>query len=74
MPLASPPGRPDVIYGFGRIRLTLTADAWVMIARPGVEDVFVAVNMACVDAGPRTLLRYCHIYATTGLVAYQAIE
>jgi hypothetical protein len=54
MPLASPPGRPDVIYGFGRIdasgrvadrvtiaalgwrdgdRLTLTAEAAVMIAR-----------------------------------------
>jgi hypothetical protein len=53
MPLASPPGRPDVVYGFGRIdasgrvadqvtmtalgwrggdRLTLTADAGVMIA------------------------------------------
>jgi len=54
MPLASPPGRPDVVYGFGRIdasgrvadrvtiaalgwrggdRLTLTAEAGVMIAR-----------------------------------------
>ena len=54
MPLACPPGRPDVVYGFGRIdasgrvadratiaalgwrggdRLTLTADAGVMIAR-----------------------------------------
>jgi hypothetical protein len=54
MPLASPPGRPDVVYGFGRIdasgrvadrvtiaalgwrggdRLTVTADAGVMIAR-----------------------------------------
>jgi hypothetical protein len=54
MPLASPPDRPDVVYGFGRIdasgrvtdrativargwrggdRLTLTADAGVMIAR-----------------------------------------
>ena len=54
MPLASPPGRPDVVYCFGRIdasgrvadraiiaalgwrggdRLTLTADAGVMIAR-----------------------------------------
>jgi hypothetical protein len=53
MPLASPRGRPDVVYGFGRIdasgrvadratiaalgwrggdRLTLTADAGVMIA------------------------------------------
>jgi len=53
MPLASPPGRPDVVYGFGRIdasgrvadratiaalgwrggdRLTLTAEAGVMIA------------------------------------------
>ena len=53
MPLASPPGRPEVVYGFGRIdasgrvadratiaalgwrggdRLTLTADAGVMIA------------------------------------------
>ena len=56
MPLASPPGRPDVVYGFGRIdasgrvadratiaalgwrrgdRLTLTAEAGVMIARRG---------------------------------------
>ena len=54
MPLASPPGRPDVVYGFGRIdasgrvadratiaalgwrggdRLTLTAEAGVMVAR-----------------------------------------
>ncbi len=54
LPLASPPGRPDVVYGFGRIdasgrvadratmaalgwcggdRLTVTADAGVMIAR-----------------------------------------
>jgi len=54
MPLGSPPGRPDVVYGFGRIdasgrvadrvtiaslgwrggdRLTLTAEAGVMIAR-----------------------------------------
>jgi len=54
MPLASPPGRPDVVYGFGRIdasgrvadratiaalgwrggdRLTLSAEAGVMIAR-----------------------------------------
>jgi hypothetical protein len=54
LPLASPPGRPDVVYGFGRIdasgrvadrvtiaalgwrggdRLTVTAEAGVMIAR-----------------------------------------
>ncbi len=54
VPLASPPGRPDVVYGFGRIdasgrvadrvtiaalgwrggnRLTVTAEAGVMIAR-----------------------------------------
>ena len=54
MPLASPPGRPDMVYGFGRIdasgrvadratiaalgwrggdRLTVTAEAGVMIAR-----------------------------------------
>jgi bifunctional DNA-binding transcriptional regulator/antitoxin component of YhaV-PrlF toxin-antitoxin module len=54
VPLASPPGRPDVVYGFGRIdasgrvadrvtisalgwrggdRLTVTAQAGVMIAR-----------------------------------------
>ena len=54
MPLASPPGRPGVVYGFGRIdasgrvadrttiaalgwrggdRLTLTAEAGVMMAR-----------------------------------------
>jgi hypothetical protein len=54
MPLASPPGRPEVVYGFGRIdasgrvadrvtiaalgwrggdRLTLTAEAGMMVAR-----------------------------------------
>ena len=54
MPLASPPGRPEVVYGFGRIdasgrvadrvtiaalgwrggdRLTVTAEAGVMVAR-----------------------------------------
>ena len=67
MPLASPPGRPGVVYGFGRIdasgrvadratiaalgwrggdRLTLTAEAGVMIARrdPG--------GMATVPARP----------------------
>ena len=62
MPLASPPGRLDVVYGFGRIdasgrvadrvtvaalgwrggdRLTLTAEAGVMVARrdPGGMDL-----------------------------------
>ena len=71
MPLASPPGRPDVIYGFGRIdasgrvadrvtiaalgwrsgdRLTLTAEAGVMIARrdPG--------GMVTVPARPRIMI------------------
>ena len=55
MPLASPPDRPDVVYGFGRIdasgdRLTLTADAGVMIASrdPG--------GMVTVPARPRIVI------------------
>ena len=50
MPLASPPGRPDVVYGFGRIdtfgrvadRVTITALGWrggdrlTVIAEAGV--------------------------------------
>jgi hypothetical protein len=60
LPLASPPGRPEVVYGFGRIdasgrvadraiisalgwrggdRLTLTADAGVMVARRDPDGV-----------------------------------
>ena len=71
MPLASPPGQPDAVYGFGRIdasgrvagraaidalgwrggdRLTLTADAGVMVARrdPG--------GMVTVPARPRIVI------------------
>ena len=71
MPLVSPPDRPDVVYGFGRIdtsgrvadrvtiaalgwrggdRLTLTADAGVMIARrdPG--------GMVTVPTRPRIVI------------------
>ena len=74
MPLASPPGRPDVVYGFGRIdasgrvadrvtiaalgwrggdRLTLTADAGVMIARrdPGGMVTVPARNSAARTPG-----------------------
>ena len=89
LPLASPPGRPDVVYGFGRIdasgrvadraviralrwrsgdRLTLTADAGVMVAHrdPGgmvtVPDrphivIPAAVRHRCgLRAGDRVLL------------------
>ena len=70
MPLASPPGRPDVVYGFGRIdasgwvadrvtiaalgwrggdRLTLTAEAGVMIARRGPRR---RPRVRCLRSGP----------------------
>ena len=75
MPLASPTGRPDVVYGFGRIdasgrvadrvtiaalgwrggdRLTLTAEAGVMIARrdPGGMDMLAAYSFT--GGGPST--------------------
>jgi hypothetical protein len=71
LPLASTPGRPDAVYGFGRIdasgrvadravisalgwrggdRLTVTADAGVMVARrdPGG----VALHAPVADAAP----------------------
>jgi hypothetical protein len=78
MPLASPPGRPDVVYGFGRIdafgrvedpatiaalgwrcgdRLTLTADAGVMIVGrtvvPADEDGSGAEQLVTLTAGTR---------------------
>ena len=80
LPLASPPGRPDVVYGFGRIdasgrvadratiaalgwrggdRLTLTADAGVMIARrdPGGMVTVPARPCIVIPAAPRPPLR-----------------
>jgi len=82
MPLASPPGRPDVVYGFGRIdasgrvadrvttaalgwrggdRLTVTAEAGVMIARrdPGgmvtvPSRPYVVIPAALRPAGGRS--------------------
>ena len=89
MPLASPPGRPDVVYGFGRIdasgrvadratiaalgprggdRLTLTAEAGVMVARrdpggmvtvPGRPYVVIPAALRCrcgLRAGDHVLL------------------
>ena len=87
VPLASPPGRPDVVYGFGRIdasgrvadrvtiaalgwrggdRLTLTADAGVMIARCGPGGMVTAPARPYV-AIPATLRRRCGLRAGCGL-------
>ncbi|MGP0023192.1 MAG: hypothetical protein ACLPKE_07475 [Streptosporangiaceae bacterium] len=83
MPLASPPGRPDVVYGFGRIdasgrvadrvtiaalgwrggdRLTLTAEAGVMIARrdPGGMVTVPARPYVVI---PAALRRRCGLWA-----------
>ena len=56
MPLASPPGRPDVVYGFGRIdasgrvgdRATITAlGRYAAIQQlPGIGPVLAAVIVA----------------------------
>ena len=83
MPLASPPGRPDVVYGFGRIdasgrvadrvtiaalgwrggdRLTLTADAEVMIARRDPGGMVTVPGRAYV-AIPAALRRRCGLRA-----------
>ena len=83
MPLASPPGRPDVVYGFGRVdasgrvadrvtiaalgwrggdRLTLTADAGVMIARRDPGGMVTVPGRAYV-AIPAALRRRCGLRA-----------
>ena len=83
MPLASPPDRPDVVYGFGRIdasgrvtdrativargwrggdRLTLTADAGVMIARRDPAGM-VTVPARAYIVIPAALRRRCGMRA-----------
>ena len=83
MPLASPPGRPDVVYGFGRIdasgrvadrvtiaalgwrggdRLTLTADAGVMIARRDAGGM-ITVSARPYLMIPAALRRRCGLRA-----------
>ena len=79
MPLASPPGRPDVVYGFGRIdasgrvadrvtiaalgwrggdRLTVTAEAGVMVARRDPGGMVTVLSRAYVVI-PAALRRRC---------------
>ena len=83
MPLAAPPGRPAVVYGFGRIdasgrvadrttiaalgwrggdRLTLTAEAGVMIARRDPGGM-VTVPARAAIAIPAVLRRRCGLRA-----------
>ncbi len=83
MPPASPPVRPDVVYGFGRIdasgrvadrvtiaalgwrggdRLTLTADAGVMIARRDPGGM-VTVSSRPYVVIPAALRRRCGLRA-----------
>jgi hypothetical protein len=83
MPLASPPGRPDVVYGFGRIdasgrvadratiaalgwrggdRLTLNADAGVMIARRDPGGIVTMPTRPCIVI-PAALRRRCWLRA-----------
>jgi len=83
MPLASPPGRPDVVYGFGRIdasgrvadrvtiaalgwrggdRLTVTAEAGVMIARRDPGGMITVPGRAYVVI-PAALRRRCGLRA-----------
>jgi hypothetical protein len=83
MPLASPPGRPDAVYGFGRIdasgrvagratlaalgwrggdRLTLTAEAGVMVARRDPAGMVTVPERPCVVI-PATLRRRCGLRA-----------
>lgn len=83
MPLASPPGRPDVVYGFGRIdasgrfanratiaalgwrggdRLTLTAEAGVMIARRDLGGMITVPSRPYVVI-PAPLRRRCGLRA-----------
>ena len=83
MPLASPPGRPAVVYGFGRIdasgriadrvtiaalgwrggdRLTLTAEAGVMVARRDPSGM-VTVPARPYIVIPAALRRRCGLRA-----------
>jgi hypothetical protein len=83
MPLASPPGRPDVVYGFGRIdasgrvadratiaalgwrggdRLTLTAEAGVMVARRDPGGMVTVPSRSYVVI-PAALRRRCGLRA-----------
>ena len=83
IPLASPPGRPDVVYGFGRIdasgrvadrviiaalgwrggdRLTVTAEAGVMIARPDPGGMVTVPSRPYVVI-PAPLRRRCGLRA-----------
>jgi bifunctional DNA-binding transcriptional regulator/antitoxin component of YhaV-PrlF toxin-antitoxin module len=83
MPLASPPGRPAVVYGFGRIdasgrvadrvtvaalgwrggdRLTVTAEAGVMVARRDPGGM-VAVPSRPYVVIPASLRRRCGLRA-----------
>ncbi len=83
MPLASPPGRPEVVYGFGRIdasgrvadratiaalgwrggdRLTVTAEAGVMIARRDPGGMITVPARPCVVI-PAALRRRCGLRA-----------
>jgi hypothetical protein len=83
MPLASPPGRPDVVYGFGRIdasgrvadratiaalgwrggdRLTVTAEAGVMIARRDPSGMVTVPSRPYVVI-PAPLRRRCGLRA-----------
>jgi hypothetical protein len=83
MPLARPPGRPEVVYGFGRIdasgrvadratiaalgwrggdRLTVTAEAGVMVARRDPGGMVTVPSRACVVI-PAALRRRCGLRA-----------
>ena len=83
VPLASPPDRPDVIYGCGRIdasgrvadrvtmaalgwrggdRLTLTADAGVMLARPDPTGMVTVPPQPCLVI-PVALRQRCGLRA-----------
>ena len=83
MPLASSPGRPDVVYGFGRIdasgrvadrvtiaalgwrggdRLTLTAEAGVMVARRNPGGMVTVASRPYVVI-PAALRRRCGLRA-----------
>jgi len=85
MPLASPPGRPDVVYGFGRIdasgrvadrvtiaalgwrggdRLTLAAEAGVMVARRDPGGL-VTVPARPYVVIPAALRRRCGLLAAS---------
>src|SRR5437016_5495905 len=83
MPLASPPGRPGVVYGLGRIdasgrvadratitalgwrggdRLTLTAEAGVMVARRDPGGIVTVPARPCIVI-PAALRRRCGLRA-----------